>query len=109
MSSRKKMGLGKPEFVVESKPSTVAYNPIMDKNLEYFFSSKNNRRILRKNRVINSRNQILDRSVTQAVEKGLVSLNTTFKIRSRKQNMRNKTVETSHMHRIPLEKKEIKE
>ena len=94
MSSRKKVPLGKPEFIVESKPSTVAYNPIMDRNLEYFFSSKNNRRILRKTRVINSRNQVLDKSVTKAVESGLANLNATFKIRNgrKKLSSRNKTV-----------------
>ena len=80
--------------MVESKPHLTTYNPITDKNLDYFFSSKNNRRILRKTRVINSRNQVLDKNVSKAVQDGLVNLNATFKIRNKKKmvNHRNKTV-----------------
>ena len=52
--------LVKPEFRVEYIPQTVSYNPIFDKNLEYYFTSKQNRSILRKNRILNKRNQIID-------------------------------------------------
>ena len=78
--------------------------------LDYFFASKNNRRILRKTQVINGKNQILDRSLTKAVTTGLATLNTSFKIRNTKKGLsvRKKTVaaETLPMHNMKMKKLE---
>lgn len=66
-ASRRHRPPRRPEFRVESKPEVVEYDALLDSNLNYYFSSKNNRSILRKTRVINSRNQVMDRSVNKAV------------------------------------------
>ena len=84
------------DFITEHKPTLIPYNPILDKNLHYYFANRNNCKILIKNQIINHRNQLLDKSLTKAVQAGLVSLNPTFKIRHRKTNP-NKTM-SNHNH-----------
>lgn len=46
----------KPEFKVEYIPTVTRYDPILDRNLEYYFASRQNRRVLRKNKIINAKN-----------------------------------------------------
>ena len=58
----------------------MRYDPILDRNLEYYFASRQNRRVLRKNKIINGKDEIIDRNVTKIVKSGQASLNTSFKM-----------------------------
>lgn len=50
---RRKNNRVRPEFRVEYQPTIAPYAAMADKNLQYFFGVKENRKILRKNGIIN--------------------------------------------------------
>lgn len=93
----------KPEFKVEYIPTVTRYDPILDSNLEYYFASRQNRRVLRKNRIINGKNEIIDRNITKIVRSGQVSLNNSFKMPGPRK-FRGRTIEMKQRRKNSSEK-----
>jgi hypothetical protein len=46
----------KKEFKIDAFTSQIYYDPLVDRHLEYFFSSKNNRQNLIKTKILNKKN-----------------------------------------------------
>lgn len=88
----------------------------MDKHLEFYFSSKNNRRILQQNKIINRRNFIIDKNLNKKLVSGQVPLNSTnFKIKrkvnkriSLAEQSRSKTLKSGHDIGRKVEKEDFK-
>jgi hypothetical protein len=63
------------------QPSRILYEPLVDRHLEYFFASKHTRQILQKTKVVNRRNEILDRSLTRELQRGALPLSNNFRLK----------------------------
>lgn len=83
----------KREFKIDVHIPSFEYEPLVDKHLEYYFASKNNRRILMKSKVINRKNEILDRSLNKLVEQGQLTIGNSFRV---KKNKRKEKTTVSH-------------
>lgn len=59
----------------------IPYDPLVDQHLEYYFSSKNNRHILLKTKVVNRKNEILDRNLTKMIEHGQLNIHNRFRLK----------------------------
>lgn len=70
----------KPQFVLSFSKSNSRYDPILDKNLQYYFANKQNRKVLRQHRIINAKNEIIDKKVTKIALSGEMKLNNGFRI-----------------------------
>lgn len=72
----------KQEFKVEPiHANKIPYNPLVDKHLEYYFASKKNREILIKTKVVNRKNEILDRDLKKMIEYGHLSISNKFRLK----------------------------
>lgn len=61
----------KPQFRVSPlHANKIPYNALVDKHLEYYFASKKNRNILVKTKVVNRRNEIIDRDLRKMIDLG---------------------------------------
>lgn len=56
------------------------YDAILDKNLEYYFANKHNRKVLRQHKIINGKDEIIDRKVSKIALNGDMNLNNGFTI-----------------------------
>ena len=88
---RKKL-MKKPDFKVDTRP-TISYEPILDRHLECYFASRQKRRLLRENRIINRKGEIIDRGLSKKLERGELTLQNSFKSKNKKVVKRKKTLD----------------
>ena len=106
--------LKKREFKVENIHETrIPYDGVVDKHLEYFFANKNNRHILVKNKVVNRKNQIIDRDLCHMLNSGALRISNKFRMRKSKPSEAHRSQFQSLQSRSSLNKtvgkKEFKE
>ena len=57
-------------FEVPLTKQEISYDPLVDRHLQYYFSNKNNRKILVKTKVVNRRNEIIDKGLARKIKQG---------------------------------------
>lgn len=83
----------KPQFRVSPLHSNkIPYDALVDRHLEYYFSSKKNRNILVKTKVVNRKNEIIDRDLKKMIDHGELSISNKFRLKKSK-------VKTDHCKR----------
>ena len=75
----------KREFRVDNiHENKIPYSALTDKHLEYFFANRKNRHILVKTKVVNRKNQILDRDICRMIDTGTLIAHNKFRMRQSK-------------------------
>ena len=70
------------EFRVEPlKGEQLRYEGLVDRHLEYFFASKLNRQALVKTKLVNRRNEIIDRTVCRVIEGEHLQIHNSFRLK----------------------------
>jgi hypothetical protein len=62
----------------------IGYEALVDRHLEYYFSSKVNRQTLLKAKVVNRKNEIIDRSACKTIKNNQLKLANSFRLKANK-------------------------
>lgn len=63
------------------KGEQLRYEGLVDRHLEYFFASKLNRQTLVKTKLVNRRNEIIDRTVCKVIEGEHLQIHNSFRLK----------------------------
>ncbi len=77
------------EFRIEPlKKDQIPYEGLVDRHLEYFFASKFNRQTLIKTKLVNRKNEIIDKSICKLIESDHMTIHNSFRLK--KNNSKNR-------------------
>lgn len=69
------------EFRVSPLKANSQYEALADRHLEYFFASKLNRQALIKTRIVNRRNEIIDRDIVKHLQRDPERIASSFRLK----------------------------
>lgn len=73
--------MNRREFRVSPLKEGPHYEALADRHLEYFFASKHNRQALVKTRIVNRRNEIIDRDICKVFQQDANRIASSFRLK----------------------------